>query len=217
MRVSRNSKEGYEIPNQAEADRITAAINAAQLVVQSVTTKEKRKFPVPSFITSKLQQEAVRKLHFSAKKTMLLAQRLYEGIELGEEGSVGLITYMRTDSTRVAEGALAAARGYIQKTFGQEYLPAEAIHYRSKKGAQDAHEAIRPTDVLRTPDSLRKALGADEFKLYKLIWQRFVASQMTPAIFDQTTIDIAAGDYTLRATGFGEKPTAIRAIRRGQG
>ena len=156
-------------------------------MVQSVTTKEKRKFPVPPFITSKLQQEAVRKLHFYAKKTMMVAQHLYEGIELGEEGAVGLITYMRTDSTRVAEGALTAVRGYIQKTFGNDYLPAEAIHYRSKKGAQDAHEAIRPTDVLRTPDSLRKVLGPDEFKLYKLIWQRFVASQMTPAVFDQTT------------------------------
>jgi DNA topoisomerase IA len=119
---------------------------------------------------------------------------------------------MRTDSTRVAEGALTAVRGYIQKTFGNDYLPPEAIHYRSKKGAQDAHEAIRPTDVLRTPDSLRKVLSADEFKLYKLIWQRFVASQMTPAVFDQTTIDIAAGDYTLRATGSVEKFNGFRAV-----
>jgi DNA topoisomerase-1 len=201
-----------EIPDQAAADRITAAIKAANLVVQSVTTKEKRKHPVPPFITSKLQQEAVRKLHFSAKKTMMMAQRLYEGMEVGSEGSVGLITYMRTDSTRVAEGALSAVRGYIQKTYGNEYLPDEAIYYRSKKGAQDAHEAIRPTDVLRTPDSLRKLLGPDEFKLYKLIWQRFVASQMTPAVFDQTTIDIAAGDYTLRATGSVEKFKGFRAV-----
>ena len=201
-----------EIPGQAAADQITATIQAAHLVVQSVSTKEKRKFPVPPFITSKLQQEAVRKLHFSARKTMLLAQHLYEGVELGEEGSVGLITYMRTDSTRVAEGALAAVRGYIQKLFGNDYLPAEAIHYKSKKNAQDAHEAIRPTDVARTPDSLRKVLGADEFKLYKLIWQRFVASQMTPAIFDQTTIDITAGDYLLRATGSVEKFKGFRAV-----
>jgi DNA topoisomerase-1 len=201
-----------EIPDQATADQIVTAINAAHLVVQSVTTKEKRKYPVPPFITSKLQQEAVRKLHFSAKKTMLMAQRLYEGVELGEEGSVGLITYMRTDSTRVAESALAAARGYIQKTFGNDYLPAEAIHYKSKKGAQDAHEAIRPTDVTRTPDSMRQFLGLDEFKLYKLIWQRFVASQMTPAVFDQTTVDITAGDYLLRATGSVEKFNGFRAV-----
>jgi DNA topoisomerase-1 len=201
-----------EIPDQATADQIAAAIKAGNLVVQSVTIKEKRKYPVPPFITSKLQQEAVRKLHFSARKTMMMAQRLYEGVELGEEGSVGLITYMRTDSTRVAESALAAARGYIQRTFGNNYLPAEAIHYRSKKGAQDAHEAIRPTDVTRTPDSMRRFLGPDEFRLYKLIWQRFVASQMTPAVFDQTTVDIAAGEYLLRATGSIEKFNGFRAV-----
>ena len=211
-RLAKYQGKDLEIPDQATADHITAAINVAQLVVQSVITKEKRKYPVPPFITSKLQQEAVRKLHFSAKKTMMMAQRLYEGIELKDEGAVGLITYMRTDSTRVAESALASARGYIEKTFGKDYLPAEAIHYRSKKDAQDAHEAIRPTDVLRTPDSLRKVLGPDEFKLYKLIWQRFVASQMTPAVFDQTTIDIAAADYTLRATGSVEKFNGFRAV-----
>ncbi len=211
-RLVKYQGKDLEIPDQAAADRITAEIKAAPLVVQSVTTREKRKFPVPPFITSKLQQEAVRKLRFYAKKTMMVAQRLYEGVELGEEGAVGLITYMRTDSTRVSEGALTAVRGYIQKTFGNDYLPAEAIHYRSKKGAQDAHEAIRPTDVLRTPDSLRRVLGPDEYKLYKLIWQRFVASQMTPAVFDQTTIDIAAGDYTLRATGSVEKFSGFRKV-----
>ena len=211
-RLAKYQGKDIEIPDQATADQVTAAIKAANLVVQSVTTKEKRKFPVPPFITSKLQQEAVRKLRFYAKKTMMVAQHLYEGIEIGTEGAVGLITYMRTDSTRVSEGALTAVRGYIQRTFGNDYLPAEAIHYRSKKGAQDAHEAIRPTDVLRTPDSLRKVLGPDEFKLYKLIWQRFVASQMTPAVFDQTTIDIAAGDYTLRATGSVEKFNGFRAV-----
>ena len=201
-----------EIPDQAAADRHVDAARAAGLVVQSVTTREKRKYPVPPFITSKLQQEAVRKLYFSAKKTMTLAQRLYEGIEIGEEGSVGLITYMRTDSTRVAEPALHAAREFIRKTFGAPYLPAEAIHYKSKKDAQDAHEAIRPTDVARTPESMKKHLSPDELKLYKLIWQRFVASQMNPAIFDQTTIDIAAGDYLFRATGSVEKFNGFRAV-----
>ncbi len=201
-----------EIPDQASADLHTAALKAARLIVQSVTTKEKRKFPVPPFITSKLQQEAVRKLHMSTKKAMMLAQRLYEGVDLGEEGSVGLITYMRTDSTRVAEGALASVRQYVKQNFGDAYLPAEPIHYKSKKGAQDAHEAIRPTAVERSPESVSRFLGADEFKLYQLIWQRFVASQMNPAIFDQTTIDIAAGDYTLRATGSVEKFNGFRAV-----
>ena len=156
---------------------------------------------MPPFTTSKLQQEAVRKLHQSAKKAMMLAQRLYEGVDIGEEGPVGLITYMRTDSVRVAEGALSAARGYIESSFGREYLPPEPIHYRSKKDAQDAHEAIRPTDVTRTPESVGRFLSPDELKMYQLIWRRFVASQMLPAVYDQTTIDITAGDYMFRATG----------------
>jgi DNA topoisomerase-1 len=211
-RLAKFQGKDLEIPDQASADHHTAAIKASKFVVQSVTTKEKRKYPVPPFITSKLQQEAVRKLHFSAKKTMLLAQRLYEGVELGEEGSVGLITYMRTDSVRVAEGALSSVREYIQRTFGTPYLPSEAIRYRSKKGAQDAHEAIRPTAVERTPESVRRFIGPDEFKLYKLVWQRFVASQMTPAVFDQTTIDIDAGDYLFRTTGSVEKFNGFRAV-----
>jgi DNA topoisomerase-1 len=201
-----------EIPDQASAEQHVAAAKAADFVVQSVTTKEKRKYPVPPFITSKLQQEAVRKLHFTAKKTMMLAQRLYEGVEVDQEGSVGLITYMRTDSTRVAEGALAAARDFIQRNFGAAYLPPAPIHYRNKKGAQDAHEAIRPTAVERTPESVRAFLSPDEFRLYKLIWQRFVASQMNPAVFDQTTIDITAGDYLFRATGSVEKFNGFRAV-----
>jgi DNA topoisomerase-1 len=201
-----------DIPDQASAEQHAVAVKASRFVVQSVTTREKRKYPVPSFITSKLQQEAVRKLHFTARKTMTVAQKLYEGVDLGEEGSVGLITYMRTDSTRVGEGALSAARAYILKNFGQAYLPSEAIHYRSKKGAQDAHEAIRPTAVERTPDSVHTFLSPDEFRLYKLIWQRFVASQMNPAVFDQTTIDITAGDYLFRATGSVEKFNGFRAV-----
>ncbi|MHB8653204.1 MAG: type I DNA topoisomerase [Terriglobia bacterium] len=211
-RLAKFQGKDLEIPDQASADLHTAAVKAATLIVQSVATKEKRKFPVPPFITSKLQQEAVRKLHFSTKKAMMLAQRLYEGVDLGDEGSVGLITYMRTDSTRVAESALTAVRQYVKQTFGEAYLPAEAIHYKSKKGAQDAHEAIRPTAVERSPESVRRFLGADEFKLYQLIWQRFVASQMNPAIFDQTTIDIGAGDYLLRATGSVEKFNGFRAV-----
>ncbi len=201
-----------EIGDQAAAEQHRAAIESGKLAVQSVEKREKRKYPVPPFITSKLQQEAVRKLRFSAKKAMTVAQRLYEGVEIGSEGSVGLITYMRTDSTRVAETALTAVREFVQKKYGKNYLPEQAIHYKSKKGAQDAHEAIRPTDVTRTPESLRSVLAPDEQKLYKLIWQRFVASQMNPAVFDQTTIEIASGDYLLRATGSVEKFKGFRAV-----
>ncbi len=190
-----------EIPNEQQARALEEALRRESFVVHSVVTREKRRYPVPPFITSKLQQDASRKLRFSVKRTMMLAQRLYEGVELGEEGSVGLITYMRTDSTRVGDDALAEAREFVRAQYGADYLPADAVIYRSRKGAQDAHEAIRPTSALRAPESIRQYLGEDEFKLYELIWQRFVASQMNPAVFDQTTIDIRAGDYLFRATG----------------
>jgi DNA topoisomerase-1 len=190
------------IKDEDQAKQTVAEIQKQQFIVASVATKEKKRNPVPPFITSKLQQEASRKLRFPVRKTMQLAQRLYEGIEIGEEGLVGLITYMRTDSTRVADSALAEVRELITSQFGAEYLPEKAIVYRSKKGAQDAHEAIRPTSALRTPDSVSRFLGKDELALYKLIWQRFVASQMMPALVDQTTIDINAGPrYLFRATG----------------
>ncbi len=189
------------IGEEVQAKEIVAEAQQQAFVVKEVTTKERKRNPVPPFITSKLQQEASRKLGFPVKRTMVIAQRLYEGIELGDEGSVGLITYMRTDSTRVGEAALAEARQFIQGQYGANYLPEKAAHYRSKKDAQDAHEAIRPTDVARTPDSLAKYLKPEELKLYRLIWQRFVASQMMPALFDQTTIDIQAGRFVFRATG----------------
>ncbi len=189
------------IGEEVQAKEIVAEAQQQAFVVKEVTTKERKRNPVPPFITSKLQQEASRKLGFPVKRTMVIAQRLYEGIELGDEGSVGLITYMRTDSTRVGEAALAEARQFIQVQYGANYLPEKAAHYRSKKDAQDAHEAIRPTDVARTPDSLAKYLKPEELKLYRLIWQRFVASQMMPALFDQTTIDIQAGRFVFRATG----------------
>jgi DNA topoisomerase-1 len=190
------------IKEEKQAKDLVAEIERQQFIVASVATKEKKRNPVPPFITSKLQQEASRKLRFPVKKTMQLAQRLYEGIEIGEEGLVGLITYMRTDSTRVADSALAEVRDLITTQFGPEYLPEKAVFYRSKKDAQDAHEAIRPTAAMRTPDSLTSFLSKDELALYKLIWQRFVASQMMPALLDQTTIDISAGPrYLFRATG----------------
>lgn len=188
-----------------QAGDIVAEAEKEAFIVDSVTTKERKRNATPPFITSKLQQEASRKLGFAVKKTMMIAQKLYEGIELGSEGAVGLITYMRTDSTRVSDAALDEVRGFIGSSYGQNYLPAKPNLYRSKKDAQDAHEAIRPTDVARTPESLASKLGPDELKLYRLIWQRFVASQMTSAVFDQTTIDIKAGRFTFRATGSVQK------------
>ena len=193
------------IGEQAQADQIVAEAQQQSYIVNDVTTKERKRNPVPPFITSKLQQEASRKLGFAVKKTMMLAQKLYEGVELGDEGSVGLITYMRTDSTRVSDAALGEVRDYINGQYGGNYLPEKAVHYRSKKDAQDAHEAIRPSEVSRTPDSLAKYLKPEELKLYRLIWQRFVASQMMPAVFDQTTIDIQAGRFIFRATGSVQK------------
>ncbi|HEX5706140.1 MAG TPA: type I DNA topoisomerase, partial [Pyrinomonadaceae bacterium] len=189
------------IGNEEQARALVAEAEREQFRVAEVTTKERKRNPVPPFITSKLQQEAARKAGFSVKKTMMVAQRLYEGVELGAEGSVGLITYMRTDSTRVADTALGEVRDFIGRQYGNNYMPEKAVFYRSKKDAQDAHEAIRPTDVARTPESVAKFLNADELKLYRLIWQRFVASQMMPALFDQTTIDIEAGRLLFRATG----------------
>jgi len=193
------------INEEAKAAELVAEANQQTFVVSEVTRKERKRNPVPPFITSKLQQEAARKLGWAVKRTMMIAQKLYEGIEIGAEGSVGLITYMRTDSTRVSDTALGEVRDFISKQYGAPYLPEKAIHYRSKKDAQDAHEAIRPTDVARTPDALAKYLNNDELRLYRLIWQRMVASQMTPALFDQTTIDIAAGRFLFRATGSVQK------------
>ena len=161
--------------------------------VRSVEKRERRRSPAAPFTTSKFQQDASRKLRFSVKRAMMIAQRLYEGIDLGgEEGTVGLITYMRTDSPQVSNDALAEVREFIGKDFGKEFLPESPNTYKSKKAAQEAHEAIRPTSVARHPDQMKQFLQEDEFKVYKLIWQRFVASQMNPAVFDQTTVDIDA-------------------------
>jgi DNA topoisomerase I len=198
-------KNETHIKDEATAKSIVAEAERENYVVDSVTTKERKRNATPPFITSKLQQEAARKLGFSVKRTMTTAQRLYEGVEVGAEGAVGLITYMRTDSTRVSDAALAEVREFIGASYGEKYLPAKPNAYKTKGSAQDAHEAIRPTDVNRTPESLKNFLSADELKLYTLIWKRFVASQMTPAVFDQTTIDIKAGRFTFRATGSVQK------------
>jgi len=193
--------EDLEIPDEAEAKRILAEVERAVWQVATVTQKEKRRFAPPPFTTSKLQQAAYNRMRFTTKRTMMLAQRLYEGVDLGEEGAVALITYMRTDSVRVSNDALAQVREMIPQKFGASYLPEKPNFFKSKKDAQEAHEAIRPTDVTRTPESVRRYLEDDMFKLYQMIWQRFVASQMVPAVFDQTTIDVNANDYTFRANG----------------
>jgi DNA topoisomerase I len=197
--------EDVEVSNQETADKIVAAVSEAKWEVANVTQREKRRNPPPPFTTSKLQQAAYNRLRYTAKRTMSLAQKLYEGVELGEEGSVALITYMRTDSVNVSADALAQVREMIPERFGSNYLPEKPNYYKSKKDAQEAHEAVRPTDAMRAPEDVRKYLEDDLFKLYQLIWQRFVASQMLPAIFDQTTIDITAGDYTFRANGSVQK------------
>jgi DNA topoisomerase-1 len=195
-----------EIASQAASDALLAALDGAEYVVKSVGTREKKRNPVAPFITSTLQQEAARKLRFSVKRTMMLAQRLYEGIEVGKEGAVGLITYMRTDSTRVGQDAVADARDFIAERFGREFLPDSPNIYRTKKDAQDAHEAVRPTSMAFAPEVVERFLAEDEMKLYRLIWNRFVASQMMPALYDQTTIDVAAKgnngvEHLFRATG----------------
>ncbi|MFI5269916.1 MAG: DNA topoisomerase, partial [Chloroflexota bacterium] len=200
-------KDELKIDNGEQAAALRAALEAATYAVRRVETKERKRNPLPPFITSKLQQDAGRKLRFSVKRTMMIAQRLYEGIELGSEGLQGLITYMRTDSTRVSEDALQEAREFIGRQFGAEYLPEQANRFASKKGAQDAHEAIRPTSALRDPEKVRANLGEDEYQVYKLNRQRFVASQMPPARFDQTSVEIAAtaakdnAVYQLRTSG----------------
>ena len=197
--------EKTEVPNEEESKKIVEALRNAAWTVSKVEKRERRRSPAPPFTTSKLQQDSSRKLRFSVKRTMMLAQRLYEGADIGEEGTAGLITYMRTDSVRVSNDALQEVREFLPSHFGPQYVPEQPNVYKSKKEAQEAHEAIRPTDVTRTPESLEKYLPPDEMKVYKLIWQRFVASQMTPAVFDQTSVDIEArsGDqkYMFRVTG----------------
>ena len=194
--------EKAEVGDQQTADRIVSDLQSSSCKISKIEQKERQRRPTPPFITSKLQQEAARKLGFSAKKTMMVAQQLYEGIELGSSGPVGLITYMRTDSVRVAESAVAECRDSIVAFFGKEYLPGQVQSYRNKNASQDAHEAIRPTSVGHVPKEIEGYLSRDQFRLYSLIWKRFVASQMNPARYYQTTVSIMAGEsYQLRAVG----------------
>src|SRR5664280_671413 len=184
-----------------QSAKLADEIKKASFIVEKLEKKELKRSALPPFTTSKLQQEASRLLGFSAKKTMLVAQKLYEGIELGKDGSVGLITYMRTDSYRIAEEALTEVRAYIQDNYSPDYLPPKPNFYKNSQKAQDAHEAIRPSTMAYKPQAIKEYLSNDEFKLYQLIWNRFTASQMNPAVFDQTTIDIAGANCIFRAQG----------------
>jgi DNA topoisomerase-1 len=200
-RLWRKAGKRVKIANQEQASELVAALKQASYQVAKVEKKKRKRAPAPPFITSTLQQEAARKLRYTAQRTMAVAQRLYEGIELGKKGAVGLITYMRTDSPRVAKEAVNEARNWIRDSLGTEYVPKKAPVYRSRKGTQDAHEAIRPTSVARAPREVASYLKKDELALYELIWKRFVASQMSPAELDQTIMQVAAGEYMLRASG----------------
>jgi len=192
-----NAGGKLELPDRDSVDKVLSAVNGADFTVTSYKTSQKKRQPAPPFITSTLQQDASRRLSMPAKRVMKVAQELYEGIE----GLGGLITYIRTDSLRISEGALAEAREFIASRFGSQYKPQKARYFKTKKGAQDAHEAIRPTDPSLEPDKIKKSLTPDQYKLYKLIWSRFIASQMSDAVLDTAAADITAGGYVFRATG----------------
>ena len=189
------------IKKGAESDAIIKDLEGKKLTVRDVRKKERKRNSPPPYITSKLQQDGSNRLGFTSQKTMMIAQQLYEGINLTGEGPVGLITYMRTDSLRISEPALHAVRSYITENYGSQYLPDGPVYFKNRKGAQDAHEAIRPTEVTRTPDSIKNDLTRDQYRLYDLIWKRFVASQIVPEVSEVTTVDLESGDYLFRANG----------------
>jgi DNA topoisomerase-1 len=190
----------FEIASQKEAEGLCDEIKGEKFRVAKFSRDKRKRHPYPPYITSTLQRDAARRLYFSSKKTMMIAQQIYEGVELGNKGSVGLITYMRTDSPRIAGVAKTSAKDFIEKNFGPDYVPSRPKEYKPKKGAQEAHEAIRPTYVDYTPNELKRFLSKDQFRLYQLIWNRFIASQMAEAVFQVTTVDAEAGKYLFRAT-----------------
>jgi len=197
----RRKGKKIELPNEAAAKQVEQDVAGQPWQVTKVTKRERRRHPAPPFTTSTLQQEAARKLGFPAKKTMRLAQQLYEGLPMGKLGTLGLITYMRTDATNVSKEAVSEVREFIKQTHGASYVPGKPRQYASKKGAQEAHEAVRPTSTIRTPEEVKEYLTRDQLRLYKLIWERFVASQMSSAVFDAMSVDINVQDYLFRATG----------------
>ena len=212
-KVVKKGPHALKVTREAEATAVVSDLEQARFVVRSVTTKERKKQAPPPFITSKLQQAA----RFPVKKTMMIAQQLYEGIELPGEGSVGLITYMRTDSTRVSDEAISDVRGHIATRYGAEFVPEKPRAFRKKADAQDAHEAIRPTVMQYDPETVRAQLTREQYSLYRLIWNRFVASQMAPATFDDTTLEVEAGEYLLRAKGSVPKFSGWLSVYQQQG
>ncbi|RXH55029.1 type I DNA topoisomerase [Granulicella sibirica] len=216
--LDKDGKEQFlsgALPNGDITASVVAQLNQARWSVASVERKERKRNPTGPYTTSKLQQDASGRLGFNVRRTMGVAQRLYEGVEIGADGTVGLITYMRTDSTRVSEDAITEARDYVQKELGNPYLPAKPIDYKGKKDAQDAHEAIRPTHVEYTPDSIKQYLSEEQYRLYDMIWRKFVSSQMMPAVFDQTVVEVAAKadrSYEFRITGSIQKFDGFLAI-----
>ncbi|MGJ7033958.1 type I DNA topoisomerase [Anoxybacillus eryuanensis] len=197
----RLDSETFDLKTEQDVQHVLSHIQGNEFVVTAVTKKERKRNPVAPFITSSLQQEAARKLNFRTKKTMMVAQQLYEGIDLGSEGTVGLITYMRTDSTRISESAQQEAIQYIEQTFGTSYVATEKRKEKQKANAQDAHEAIRPTSVWRHPSAIKPYVTRDQYQLYKLIWERFIASQMAPAVLDTVAVELSNGSVVFRATG----------------
>ncbi|HEY4554199.1 MAG TPA: type I DNA topoisomerase, partial [Bacillaceae bacterium] len=195
------TRKKEKLGSKNDVDAVMGKLSGDEFVVASVVRKERKRTPALPFTTSSLQQEAARKLNFRAKKTMMLAQQLYEGIELGKEGTVGLITYMRTDSTRISEIAQKEAGEFIQSQYGKEYVKSAERKEKKQTNAQDAHEAVRPTSTLRDPNSVKAYLSRDQARLYKLIWERFVASQMAPAIMDTMSVDLRNGEVVFRANG----------------
>ncbi len=190
-----------ELANKAETDAVLSRLEGQDFCVTEVKTGSRQKKPVAPFTTSTMQQEASKHLNMATQKTMLIAQQLYEGIQIKGEGTVGLVSYIRTDSFRISDEAYDAAVGFIKENFGEEFVNPERVVYKSKGRTQDAHEAIRPTNVTRTPDSIKDSLSKDQYRLYKLIWERFVASQMSPAVYDTLSVKLEAGEYGFRASG----------------
>lgn len=211
-KLAKKNNKKFEISSEKEAKAVLKDLKGEKFLISKIEKKERKRNTLPPFITSKLQQDASRKLSFSAKKTMSVAQKLYEGIEIGKDGPIGLITYMRTDSTRVSGEALDWARTYIGEKYGADFLPEKPNFFKSKKGAQDAHEAIRPTYAENPPELVKAHLTKDQFRLYELIWNRFIASQMKPAVYDQTKVSIEAGEYLFNATGSVLKFAGFTAV-----
>ena len=202
----------YEPTSQQEVDGIRAQLQDTPFAVSNVKRTDKRRSPSPPFTTSTMQQEASRKLNMTPRRTMAIAQQLYEGVDITGEGTVGLITYMRTDSLRLSEEAIAAAKGFIEHRYGREYYPPQARHYKSKGNAQDAHEAIRPSDVNLVPEDIKKDLTSEQFRLYKLIWSRFLASQMSNAVYDSVAVEVEAAGHSFRASSSSLKFSGYTAV-----